>query len=53
MTTYDEARNAGANHEEAKKIERLSHDKMLCRDGGLYAEGAGIPYNIWRRCCNV
>jgi hypothetical protein len=52
MTTYDEARNAGANHEEAKKIELLSHNKMLCRDGGLYAEKAGIPYNVWRNLCD-
>jgi hypothetical protein len=51
MTTYDEARNSGANHEEAKKIERLSHDGMLCRSGGLHAENAGIPYDVWRRCC--
>ena len=53
MVSYDKARNSSATHKEAMKIEQLSHDKMLCRDGGLYAEGAGIPYNVWRRCCNV
>lgn len=52
MTTYDEARNSGANHEQAMKIERLSHDKMLCRSGGLHAENAGIPYDVWRRLCD-
>jgi hypothetical protein len=52
MTTYDKSRNNGATHKQAMEIERLSHDKMLCRDCGLYAEGAGIPYDIWRRCCN-
>jgi len=48
---YDTARNVGANHKEAIKIERLSHDGMLYTNGGLYAEKAGIPYDIWRRMC--
>lgn len=51
MTIYDKARLFGVTHKQAMEIERLSHDKMLCRDGGLYAEGAGIPYDVWRRCC--
>jgi hypothetical protein len=53
MTSYDKARNSGATHKQAMEIERLSHDGMLCRSGGLHAEGVGIPYNVWRRCCNV
>lgn len=52
MTSYDEARNSGADHKTAMIIERLSHDKMLCRNGGLHAENAGIPYNVWRRLCD-
>jgi hypothetical protein len=51
MLIYDKARISGASHEEAKKIERLSHDGMLRRSGGLHAENSGIPYDIWRRCC--
>jgi hypothetical protein len=51
MTIYNEARNKGASHEEAKRIEQLSHDGMLCRSGGLHAENSGIPYDVWRRCC--
>jgi hypothetical protein len=51
MISYGEARNKGATHEEAKKIEKLSRDGMLCRDGGLYAECAGLSYGTWRRFC--
>lgn len=51
MISYDEARNKGASHDEAKKIETLSRDGMFCKSGGLHAEGAGIPYDVWRRLC--
>lgn len=52
MSIYDEARNAGATHEQAKKIEVLAFDRMLCRNGGLHAENAGVPYHVWRKVCN-
>lgn len=52
MTSYDEARNAGATHKQAMQIEKLAQDKMLCRSGGLHAESAGIPYHIWRKLCD-
>jgi hypothetical protein len=49
MTTYDIARNAGATHDEARIIGRLSRDGMLHSSGGLHAEKAGIPYDVWRK----
>ena len=53
MTKYDEARNAGADHKTAMVIEKLAHDKMLCKSSGLHAEASGIPYHIWRKLCDV
>jgi hypothetical protein len=51
MNAYDRARNAGADHKTVMIIEKLAHDKMLCANSGLYAENAGVPYNIWRKLC--
>jgi hypothetical protein len=51
MSVYDRARNHGASHSEAKQIERLHFDGMLCRNAGLHAENAGVSYDVWRRLC--
>ena len=49
---YDQARNNGASHTEAKQIERLHFDGMLCRNAGLHAEKSGIPFDLYRRMCH-
>ena len=51
MITYEEARDKGLSVKESQIVERLSHDGVLCKDGGLHAEYAGLSYDSWRRLC--